>query len=120
VLREPETGRSVLLAPAVAQLEPQILRELSQVEVILFDGTLWSDDDFEGSGVSGRSLSELLRSHLPISTGSLKILAAQRAKYKVYIHINNTNPILWGSSPERQLVNEAGIQVAADGMTFLV
>jgi len=50
--------------------------------------------------------------------GSLNTLAAQRAKHKVYVHINNTNPILWASGPERRLLEEMGIQVAEDGMTI--
>jgi pyrroloquinoline quinone biosynthesis protein B len=116
VLRDPATGRSALLAPAVAQLEPQLLVELSRADTILFDGTFWSNDDFEKSGICSRSVGELLQSHLPILNGSLKTLAALRAKHKVYVHINNTNPILWGGSPERQLLDEVGIQVAADGM----
>jgi pyrroloquinoline quinone biosynthesis protein B len=55
---------------------------------------------------------------LPILIGSLKALAAQRAKHKVYLHINNTNPVLWDDGPERQLLAELGIQVATDGMTI--
>jgi pyrroloquinoline quinone biosynthesis protein B len=118
VVREPATGRSILLAPAVGKLEPQLLKELSRADAILFDGTFWSNDDFEKSGVSSRSPGELLRSHLPILDGSLKTLAAQRAKHKIYIHINNTNPILWADGPERRLLEKIGIQVAEDGMTI--
>lgn len=118
LLREPATAKAVLIAPAVAKLEPQLLEESSQAEAILFDGTFWSDTDFERSGVSNRSVSELLQSHLPILSGSLKTLAAQRAKHKIYLHINNTNPVLWSSGPERQLLDELGIQVATDGMTI--
>ena len=118
VVRDSVTARRVLLAPAVAQLEPQLLAELGQAEAILFDGTFWSHDDFERSGISSRSVGELLQSHLPILDGSLNTLAAQRAKHKVYVHINNTNPILWASGPERRLLEEMGIQVAEDGMTI--
>jgi pyrroloquinoline quinone biosynthesis protein B len=50
--------------------------------------------------------------------GSLKTLAGIPAKQKVYLHINNTNPILWNDSPERRQLDEFGIQVAADGMEF--
>ena len=117
VVRDSVTARRVLLAPAVAQLEPQLLAELGQAEAILFDGTFWSHDDFEKSGISSRSVGELLLSHLPILDGSLNTLAAQRATHKVYVHINNTNPILWASGPERRL-EEMGIQVAEDGMTI--
>jgi pyrroloquinoline quinone biosynthesis protein B len=116
VLREAATARCVLLAPAVAKLEPQLLAELGQAEAILFDGTFWSHDDFEKSGISSRSVGELLQSHLPILDGSLNTLAALRAKHKVYVHINNTNPILWASGPERRLLEEMGIQVAEDAM----
>jgi pyrroloquinoline quinone biosynthesis protein B len=118
MLREPVTAKAVLLAPAVARLEPQLLRESSQAEAILFDGTFWSDDDFERSGLSNRPGGELLQSHLPILSGSLKTLALQRAKHKIYLHINNTNPVLWSSGPERQLLEEQGIQLATDGMTI--
>ena len=120
VLREVATGKSVLFAPAVARLEPRLLAELSRADAIFFDGTFWADDDFEKSGVPDSSAGDLLRSHLPISTGSLEAIAAERAKHKIYVHINNTNPILWPSSPERKTVESKGIRVAADGMTFLL
>ena len=58
---------------------------------------------------------ELLESHLPILNGSLETLAAQRAKHKIYLHLNNTNPILWDAGPERQLLDKLGIEVAVDG-----
>jgi pyrroloquinoline quinone biosynthesis protein B len=118
VIRESATGRCVLLAPAVAELERQLLAKLSQADAILFDGTFWSNEDFEKSGIGGFCDGELLQSHLPILNGSLKTLAAQRAKHKVYVHINNTNPILWNTGPERQLLDEFGIEVAVDGMTI--
>jgi pyrroloquinoline quinone biosynthesis protein B len=118
VVRDPAAAKSVLLAPAVARLEPQLLDEWCQVDAILFDGTLWADHDFARSGVSSRSAGELPQSHLPILIGSLKALAAQRAKHKVYLHINNTNPVLWDDGPERQLLAELGIEVATDGMTI--
>ena len=35
---------------------------------------------------------------------------------KVLIHINNTNPILDDSSPQRQILTAHGIEVAFDGM----
>jgi pyrroloquinoline quinone biosynthesis protein B len=60
-------------------------------------------------------MTELLQSHLPILSGSLERLAAQPAKHKVYLHINNTNPILWNSGPERRRLDELGIEVATDG-----
>ena len=115
VLREPATGKSVLLAPAVAQFEPQLLAQLGHADAILFDGTFWSNKDFQQSGIVGYPVAELLESHLPILHGSLETLAAQRAKHKIYLHLNNTNPILWDAGPERRLLDKFAIEVAVDG-----
>jgi len=115
LIRDSATRKSVLIAPAVAEFEPQLLAELSHADVILFDGTFWSDEDFQKSGIAGFPVAKLLQSHLPILDGSLKTLAAQNAKHKVYLHINNTNPILWDASPERQQLDDLGIEVAVDG-----
>jgi pyrroloquinoline quinone biosynthesis protein B len=115
LIRDSTTGKSVLIAPAVAEFEPQLLAELSHADVILFDGTFWSDEDFQKSAIAGFAVTELLQGHLPILNGSLKTLAAQNAKHKVYLHINNTNPILWDASPERQQLDELEIEVAVDG-----
>jgi pyrroloquinoline quinone biosynthesis protein B len=118
VVRDSRTTRSAVIAPAVATLEAQLLAEMQQAEAILFDGTFWSSDDFERSGVPNPSAAELIQSHLPILNGSLETLATLPAKKKVYIHINNTNPILWDDGPERQQLHKFGIEVAADGMEF--
>ena len=54
---------------------------------------------FKNRSLSRFPVSELLQSHLPILNGSLNRLAAQPAKHKLYLHINNTNPILWDFRP---------------------
>jgi hypothetical protein len=59
--------------------------------------------------------------HSPVSlasahlSGSLTTLAAQQAKDKIYLHLDNTNPILWDSGPERRMLDEFGLEVAVDG-----
>jgi hypothetical protein len=75
MIREAATGKCVLLAPAMAELEPQLLGKLSQAEAILFDGTFWADEDFEKSGIGGFCDDTLFQSHLPILTGSLGFLS---------------------------------------------
>src|SRR5882762_4828766 len=56
--------------------------------------------------------------HMPVGgrTGSLAQLADARAGRRIYIHINNTNPMLREDSPERAAVAAAGWEVAWDGM----
>jgi pyrroloquinoline quinone biosynthesis protein B len=118
LFREGGRANSVLIAPGVARLEPQLLWELNQAEAVFFDGTCWSRNDFDQSGITGTFAAELWQSHLPISEGSLAVLAKIPASQKVYLHINNTNPILRSESPERKQLDECGIKVAADGMEF--
>jgi pyrroloquinoline quinone biosynthesis protein B len=56
--------------------------------------------------------------HLPISGphGSLEMLSKLNKIRRIYVHINNTNPILIEDSAERKLVASAGIEVGMDGM----
>ena len=82
---------------------------------MLFDGTLFTDDEMirkETGTKTGRRMG-----HAPIEGpgGSLENLAALPAR-RIYIHINNTNPILVDGSPERRKVETAGWEVAEDGM----
>jgi pyrroloquinoline quinone biosynthesis protein B len=59
--------------------------------------------------------------HIPIDgdDGSLAALAALGNR-RIYIHINNTNPILIDGSPQRRKVETAGWQVAEDGMEIVL
>jgi pyrroloquinoline quinone biosynthesis protein B len=56
--------------------------------------------------------------HLPIDgpDGSLGHLSPLPIERKIYIHINNTNPILLEDAPERRIVEERGVEVAMDGL----
>jgi pyrroloquinoline quinone biosynthesis protein B len=120
VFRECEKSNSVLIAPGVSRLETPLLEALNQAEAVFFDGTCWSRNDFEQSGITKTFATELWQSHLPISEGSLAALSRIPAKHKVYLHINNTNPILWNDSQERKQLDASGIEVATDGMEFEV
>lgn len=87
-------------------------------DVLLFDGTFWSQDEMRERGVGTLSAADM--GHIPISgpSGSLKVLAELPIQHKVYTHINNTNPILIEDSPEHSAVNAAGCSVGEDGMTI--
>ncbi len=54
--------------------------------------------------------------HLPISDGSLDLLRQSPARRKIFTHINNTNPILMPGTRERAQVEQAGIEIARDGL----
>jgi pyrroloquinoline quinone biosynthesis protein B len=88
---------------------------LSRADVVLFDGTLFTDDEMIAAGVGEKTGRRM--GHMPIdgADGSLAALAGLGNR-RIYIHINNTNPILIDGSPQRRAVEAAGFEVAADGM----
>lgn len=111
-----ERGRSLVYAPGVKRLDPELVARLVSADVLLLDGTCWRDDELPAAGIDGKTASAM--GHLAIDgpEGSLAQLRAARGVRKIYTHINNTNPILDEDSPERRAVEAAGIEVAFDGM----
>ena len=84
-----------------------------------FDGTLFRDDEMLTSGTGAKTGRRM--GHMPIdgADGSLAALAGL-GKRRIYIHINNTNPILIEGSPERGKVEAAGWEIAADGLEIIL
>jgi pyrroloquinoline quinone biosynthesis protein B len=115
-LRDERTGKTLLYAPGLGQIEPALRPILERADVLLVDGTFWTDDELIRLGVSKRSAREM--GHLPQTGegGMLEALEPLPASRKILIHINNTNPILDEASPERRRLDKAGIEVAFDGM----
>jgi pyrroloquinoline quinone biosynthesis protein B len=95
-----------------------LLGLLAQADLVLFDGTFWTDDELIRLRIGERTARQM--DHLPISgpDGSLIRLARLRARDRVYTHINNTNPMLIEDGPERLAVEAAGLRVGFDGMRF--
>ncbi|MEJ0075077.1 MAG: pyrroloquinoline quinone biosynthesis protein PqqB [Alphaproteobacteria bacterium] len=108
-------GAALVFIPGAAQVTPALRERLARADIILFDGTLFRDDEMIASGTGEKTGRRM--GHMPIegSDGSLAALKGL-GKRRIYIHINNTNPILIEGSPERRRVEEAGFEVAADGL----
>jgi len=113
-------GGSFLYAPAVAQITPELEAAARGVDVIFLDGTFWSKNEMVDLGLSKRNALDM--GHVPISgeEGSLEWFRRASAVEKVYIHINNTNPVLNTTSPERKVVDAAGIRIGRDGAEFRI
>jgi pyrroloquinoline quinone biosynthesis protein B len=112
------SGGRLAYLPAVPKVDDALLRWLDTADLLLFDGTFWSDDELirvQGEGATAREMG-----HIPVSSseGSLRKLAALRRPRKVFLHVNNTNPMLNQSSPEYAEVRAAGWEVAEDGWHF--
>jgi pyrroloquinoline quinone biosynthesis protein B len=115
-IADERTGAHLLIAPDVAAITPALLAAMSSTSMILFDGTFWTDDELQCIDPGARTASQM--GHLPIRTGSLPILRSFAGARRIYLHINNTNPILARESAERMEVENAGIAVGEDGMEF--
>ncbi|HEX6105506.1 MAG TPA: pyrroloquinoline quinone biosynthesis protein PqqB [Gemmatimonadales bacterium] len=118
LLRDEATGGTAVYAPGCGGIDRAVGNALDQAELVLFDGTFWSDEELIGLGISDRTARQM--DHLPVSgpDGSLERLAALAARDRVYTHINNTNPMLLEDSPERAAVERRGLRVGSDGMRF--
>jgi pyrroloquinoline quinone biosynthesis protein B len=107
------TGKRLVVAPDVGEITDELRTALNTADAVLFDGTFWSDDELQRIKSGARTSRAM--GHIPIADGSLDLLRSLKATHKSYFHINNTNPILNPASPERSLVESAGIRVEEDG-----
>ncbi len=112
-------GARLVFVPGAARINEALGVRLIEADAVMLDGTLFTDDEMirTGSGTkTGRRMG-----HMPIdgSGGSLAALASLPGR-RIYIHINNTNPILVDGSPERLKVEAAGVEIAEDGMEVIL
>jgi pyrroloquinoline quinone biosynthesis protein B len=117
-LRDEVSGATALLAPTVDELTDELRDVVNASDVVGFDGTFWSDEELRTVRAGARTARQM--NHLPISDGSLDFLRSSPARRKFYTHINNTNPILLPGSNERRKVEEAGIEIAYDGLEITI
>jgi pyrroloquinoline quinone biosynthesis protein B len=112
--RDDTSGATALFAPSVGELTEELRNAVHAADVVLFDGTFWSDGELGVVRPGARTAREM--NHLPISDRSLDLLRQSPARRKIYTHINNTNPILMPGTRERAQVEQAGIEIARDGL----
>jgi pyrroloquinoline quinone biosynthesis protein B len=115
-LTDESTGRAAVYLPGVQELTPAVRDELDGIDCLFVDGTTWHDDELIRLGLAEKTARDM--GHLAIGGpgGSLELLSPLPIERKIYIHINNTNPILLEDAPERRLVTEGGMDVAHDGL----
>jgi pyrroloquinoline quinone biosynthesis protein B len=119
-IRDEMTGGELVYAPGVASLDGVLLASLREAALVLLDGTFFREDEMLRAGVGTLLASEM--GHLPVGgpDGSLEQLRSLPVPRKVYVHINNTNPMLDENSPEYAQVERSGVQVGRDGMEFAI
>jgi len=118
VMLASSSGGRFAYMPAVPAVDDSLLQRLEDADLVFFDGTFWSDDELirvQGGGSTAREMG-----HIPISgaEGSLCELAGLRRPRKIFVHVNNTNPMLDESGPEYREVRTAGWEIAEDGWSL--
>lgn len=108
-------GRNAIMAPACAAITEDVRGQLDGADLVFFDGTLFTDDEMIVAGVGAKTGHRM--GHVPMSgpDGSLTRLADLPAR-RIYVHINNTNPVLLDGSSEQKQAEAAGFEIAYDGM----
>ena len=110
------TGSRLLVAPGVGEWSKPVQQAASESDAVLMDGTFWSEDELRRVRPDAALASEM--GHLPIKDGTLPLMRALPCRHRVYVHINNTNPIFVPDSPERAAVESVGVAVGHDGLSF--
>lgn len=110
------SGKCLAYFPTLDVITPQIDACLKKADILMVDGTFWSEDELVALGATHRNARNM--GHLPISgpSGIIEQLATYPAERKILIHINNSNPILKMDSNERKILNQLDIEIAFEGM----
>lgn len=113
-----ESARLVFV-PGAAAVTDAMRERFARADVVLFDGTLFTDDEMIRAGIGQKTGRRM--GHMPIDGegGSVRVLDQLSAR-RIFVHINNTNPILIDGSAERRKIEAAGWQVAEDGMEIVL
>jgi pyrroloquinoline quinone biosynthesis protein B len=114
--RDRGTGGVLTYVPGLARLGDAVLERLEASDVVLVDGTFWTERELVDLGISDRTAGQM--GHVPLSGagGTLEALAELKRPRKILVHINNTNPVLLEDSPERAAVVRSGVEVGHDGL----
>jgi len=109
-------AKRIAYVPGCAWIDDNLLARIAGVDVLLFDGTVLRDDELIRTGVGAKTGHRM--GHIPMSgqDGSIARLADVRVGRRIFVHINNTNPVLVEGSAERRFVEEQGWIVAHDGL----
>jgi len=111
-------GRRIAYVPGCARISEDLRRRVNGVDALLFDGTVLEDDDLIRAGVGTKTGWRM--GHVPMNgpEGTIAGLADCTIGQRIFVHINNTNPVLVEGSAERRSVEAAGWTVAHDGLTL--
>jgi len=115
-LRDPAAGTGFLYVPGCAAVDAGLAQRLTGAALVLFDGTLYTDDEMIAQGLSAKTGRRMGHIGMSGSDGAIAAFRDLGVKRRIFVHINNSNPVLREDSPERAQVEASGWEVAFDGM----
>ena len=108
--------RKVYYIPGCAAVDEPLADRLRFADLVLFDGTLYTDDEMIAHGLSAKTGARMGHMSMGGPGGSMSAFSALDVRRKIYVHINNSNPVMHLGSPELRAVRAAGWEIGYDGM----
>jgi pyrroloquinoline quinone biosynthesis protein B len=109
-------GESAFYIPGCAALTGTLRQRLDGADLVFFDGTLWQDDEMIRAGLGQKTGQRMGHISMSGPEGSIAAFEGLGVGRKVFIHMNNTNPVLRPDAPERRAAEAAGWTIGEDGM----
>jgi len=109
-------GNSFFFIPGCAFVTAGLRQRLAGSALVFFDGTLWCDDEMIRAGVGDKTGRRMGHISMSGPEGAIAAFADLAVRQRIFIHINNSNPVLFEDSPERREAETAGWEIAYDGM----
>jgi pyrroloquinoline quinone biosynthesis protein B len=117
---ETASGRHFFYVPGCAKVDDALRARLRGAPLLFFDGTLYTNDEMIAQGLLNKTGDRMGHMNMSGEEGSIALLAPLNIARKIFIHINNSNPVLREGSSERAAVEAAGWGVSHDGMEVKV
>ncbi len=111
-------ARRAFYIPGCAKMPPALEGRLRGADLVLFDGTLWDDDEMIRMGLGAKTGRRMGHMCVGGPDGSIAAFEGLGVGRRVFVHMNNSNPLVDPASPERAAAEAAGWTVAQDGMEF--
>lgn len=110
------SGKSFFYIPGCAEVDPPLADRIRDAALLFLDGTLFTDDEMVAQGLSQKTGQRMGHISMSGPEGSMEALKPLNVKRRIYVHINNSNPVLDEMSEARKLVEASGWEVGFDGM----
>jgi len=112
--------QSFFYIPGCAAMTAELAQRLKGACLVLFDGTLWRDDEMIAAGVGTKTGQRMGHMSCSGPDGTIAAFQDLHIARKIFIHINNTNPLLVEETSERREAEAAGWEIAHDGMEIVL